>query len=140
MGRTVGRRLILLFGGLNLMALTLQDFGGQFSPSTITFNIADLNAKLEAAGLPKWDDPRNAIEPFFWILLRLFYSTQIDFSQVSGVLFNQQDLENQSRTLRVSRVNLSPTILSASSISARELYTLQFNFVGANDLTDPDLL
>lgn len=59
---------------------------------------------------------------------------------MSGVLFNQQDLENQSRTLRVSRVNLSPTILSASSISARELYTLQFNFVGANDLTDPDLL
>lgn len=72
MGRTVGRRLILLFGGLNLMALTLQDFGGQFSPSTITFNIADLNAKLEAAGLPKWDDPRNAIEPFFLDIVEAF--------------------------------------------------------------------
>ncbi|QCS50308.1 hypothetical protein FEK30_13245 [Picosynechococcus sp. PCC 11901] len=122
------------------MALTLQDFGGQFSPSTITFNVAELNARLEAAGLPKWDEPRDAIEPLLWVLLRLFYSTQIDFSQVSGVLFNQQDLQNQSRTLRVSRANLSPTLLSPSAISARELYTLQFNFVGANDLTDPDLL
>ncbi|WP_157094734.1 hypothetical protein [Picosynechococcus sp. PCC 7003] len=123
------------------MALTLQDFGGQFSPSTITFNIAELNAKLEAAGLPKWDEPRDAIEPLLWVLLRLFYSTQIDFSQrIQGVTYSPEALANQSRTLQVSRTNFSTSTLSPSAISAREFYSLQFNFVGANDLTDPDLL
>ncbi|WP_024547125.1 hypothetical protein [Picosynechococcus sp. NKBG15041c] len=118
--------------------LTLKDFGGSLSGGTITFSIYEMNELLKANGLPIWNNPKDRIEPFLWMLLRLFYSTQIDFTQVQNILFSEEQLAKQSNTLRVSRSSASGT--PGTAIAARELYTLQFNFVGAEPLTDPDLL
>jgi hypothetical protein len=118
--------------------LTLKNFGGSLSGGTINFSIHEMNQLLRANGLPIWNNPKDRIEPFLWMLIRLFVAQQIDFTQVSGILFPPEVLAKQSNTLKASRVAIGGT--PGTAIAARELYTLQFNFVGAEPLTDPDLL